>query len=58
MVTSMKDRYSSFVFFATRSPSFVIPTKQYLRLTQHHCDDMKKEKMQEVCVDGVCEKNY
>ncbi len=26
--------YSSFVFFATRSPSFVIPTKQYLRLTQ------------------------
>ncbi len=27
--------YSSFVFFATRSPSFVIPAKQYLRLTQH-----------------------
>jgi hypothetical protein len=38
-----KDRYSSFVFFATRSPSFVIPAKQYLRLTQqkHHstCDE-------------------
>jgi hypothetical protein len=30
-----KDCYSSFVFFATRSPSFVIPAKQYLRLTQH-----------------------
>ncbi len=30
-----KDRYSSFVFFATRSPSFVIPAKQYLRLIQH-----------------------
>ena len=29
-----KDCYSSFVFFATRSPSFVIPAKQYLRLTQ------------------------
>jgi hypothetical protein len=29
-----KFRYSSFVFFATRSPSFVIPAKQYLRLTQ------------------------
>ncbi len=29
-----KDRYSSFVFFATHSPSFVIPAKQYLRLTQ------------------------
>jgi hypothetical protein len=27
--------YPSFVFFATRSPSFVIPAKQYLRLTQH-----------------------
>ncbi len=27
--------YSSFVFFATRSPSFVIPAKQYLHLTQH-----------------------
>ncbi len=27
--------YSSFVFFATRSPSFVIPAKQYLRLTEH-----------------------
>ncbi len=27
--------YSSFVFFATRSPSFIIPAKQYLRLTQH-----------------------
>jgi hypothetical protein len=26
--------YSSFVFFATRYPSFVIPAKQYLRLTQ------------------------
>ncbi len=26
-----KDRYSSFVFFATRSPSFVITDKQYLR---------------------------
>jgi hypothetical protein len=31
-----KDCYSSFVFFATRSPSFVIPAKQYLHLTQHH----------------------
>ncbi len=30
-----KDRYSSFVFFATCSPSFVITAKQYLRLTQH-----------------------
>jgi hypothetical protein len=30
-----KDRYSSFVFVATCSPSFVITTKQYLRLTQH-----------------------
>ena len=30
-----KDCYSSFVFFASRSPSFVIPAKQYLRLTQH-----------------------
>jgi hypothetical protein len=29
-----KDHFSSFVFFATRSPSFVIPAKQYLRLTQ------------------------
>jgi hypothetical protein len=29
-----KDCYSSFVFFATRSPSFVIPAKQYLCLTQ------------------------
>ncbi len=27
----MKDRYSSFVFFATCSPSFVITNKQYLR---------------------------
>ncbi len=26
---------SSFVFFATSSPSFVISAKQYLRLTQH-----------------------
>ncbi len=26
--------YPSFVFFATRSPSFIIPAKQYLRLTQ------------------------
>ncbi len=26
-----KDRYSSFVFFATHSPSFVITNKQYLR---------------------------
>ncbi len=31
----MKDRYSSFVFFATCSPSFVITAKQYLCLTQH-----------------------
>jgi hypothetical protein len=31
-----KFRYSSFVFFATRSPSFVILAKQYLHLTQHH----------------------
>jgi hypothetical protein len=30
-----KDHYLSFVFFATRSPSFVIPAKQYLHLTQH-----------------------
>ncbi len=30
----MKDCYLSFVFFTTRSPSFVIPAKQYLRLTQ------------------------
>ncbi len=30
-----KDCYSSFVFFATCSPSFVIPTKQYLDLTEH-----------------------
>jgi hypothetical protein len=29
-----KDRYSSFVFFATWSPSFVVPAKQYLCLTQ------------------------
>ncbi len=29
-----KDCYSSFVFFATRSPSFVVPAKQYLHLTQ------------------------
>jgi hypothetical protein len=34
----MKDHYSSFVFFATHSPSFVIPAKQYLRLTQHSED--------------------
>ncbi len=31
----MKDCYSSFVFFTPCSPSFVIPTKQYLCLTQH-----------------------
>ena len=30
-----KFRYSSFVIPATRSPSFVIPAKQYLRFTQH-----------------------
>ncbi len=30
-----KDCYSSFVFFATCSPSFVVPAKQYLHLTQH-----------------------
>jgi hypothetical protein len=30
-----KDCYSSFVFFATRFSSFVIPAKQYLRFTQH-----------------------
>jgi hypothetical protein len=30
-----KDCYLSFVFFATCSPSFVVPAKQYLRLTQH-----------------------
>ncbi len=29
-----KDRYSSFVFFATCSPRFMITAKQYLRLTQ------------------------
>jgi hypothetical protein len=30
-----KDHYSSFVFFATCSPSYVITAKQYLHLTQH-----------------------
>ncbi len=30
-----KDCYSSFVFFATCSPSFMITAKQYLHLTQH-----------------------
>ncbi len=30
-----KDCYSSFVFFTTCSPSFVVPAKQYLHLTQH-----------------------
>ncbi len=30
-----KDCYPSFVIFTTCSPSFVIPAKQYLRLTQH-----------------------
>ncbi len=30
-----KDCYLSFAFFATHSLSFVIPAKQYLRLTQH-----------------------
>ena len=30
-----KNRYSSFVFFATCSPSFMITAKQYLHLTQH-----------------------
>ena len=30
-----KFRYSSFVIPATRSPSFVIPAKQYLHFTQH-----------------------
>ena len=30
-----KDCYSSFVFLATCSLSFVIPAKQYLHLTQH-----------------------
>ncbi len=30
-----KDCYPSFVFFATCSPSFVVPAKQYLHLTQH-----------------------
>jgi hypothetical protein len=30
-----KDCYSSFLFFATHSPIFVIPAKQYLCLTQH-----------------------
>ncbi len=29
-----KDCYLSFVFFATRSTSFVVPIKQYLHLTQ------------------------
>jgi hypothetical protein len=34
----MKDCYSSFVFFATRSPSFVITDKQYLRdYPTHSC---------------------
>jgi hypothetical protein len=37
-----KDCYSSFVFFATCSPSFVIPTKQYLRLTQQGRLDLGK----------------
>jgi hypothetical protein len=33
-----KDCYSSFVFFATRSPSFVITDKQYLRdYPTHSC---------------------
>jgi hypothetical protein len=33
-----KDRYSSFVFFATPSPSFVITDKQYLRdYPTHSC---------------------
>jgi hypothetical protein len=31
-----KDCYSSFVFFATCSPSFLVPAKQYLHLTQHN----------------------
>ncbi len=35
-----KDCYLSFVFFATRSPSFVIPAKQYLRLTQQDHDKL------------------
>ncbi len=30
--------YSSFIFFATCSPSFVIPAKQYLHLIQHTSD--------------------
>ncbi len=37
-----KDCYLSFIFSATCSPSFVVPAKQYLRLTQHkhfvHCN--------------------
>jgi hypothetical protein len=35
-----KDRYSSFVFFATLSPSFIIPAKQYLHLTQQKHDTL------------------
>jgi hypothetical protein len=35
-----KDRYLSFIFFATCSLSVVIPAKQYLRLTQHTPDKM------------------
>ncbi len=37
-----KDRYPSFVFFATCSPSFVIPGKQYLHLTQQSGPKNKK----------------
>ena len=36
-----KDRYSSFVFFATCSPSFVITNKQYLRDYPTHCNGLQ-----------------
>ncbi len=41
----MKDCYSSFVFFATHSPSFVIPAKQYLHLTQHFLYESRLPKL-------------
>ncbi len=37
-----KDRYSSFVFPATCSPSFMITAKQYLRLTQQYLTKIQK----------------
>ncbi len=52
-----KDCYSSFVFFATRSPSFVIPAKQYLRLTQHkviYSSWYDKVPIHVTCVNCMC----